>query len=82
DLLSWANQGVLLLNTVLTVRESEAGSHANRGWEIFTDAIIVELMKERKNIVFILWGAKAQKKGSQVDERTHFIIKSPHPSPL
>ena len=82
DLLSWAKQGVLLLNTVLTVRESEAGSHANRGWEIFTDAIIVELMKERKNIVFILWGAKAQKKGSQVDERTHFIIKSPHPSPL
>ena len=62
DLLSWAKQGVLLLNTVLTVRESEAGSHANRGWEIFTDAIIVELMKERKNIVFILWGAKAQKK--------------------
>ena len=82
DLLSWAKQGVLLLNTVLTVRESEAGSHANRGWEIFTDAIIIELMKERKNIVFILWGAKAQKKGSQVDERTHFIIKSPHPSPL
>lgn len=82
DLLSWAKQGVLLLNTVLTVRESEAGSHANRGWEIFTDAIIVELMKERKNIVFILWGAKAQKKGSQIDERTHFIIKSPHPSPL
>ena len=82
DLLSWAKQGVLLLNTVLTVRESEAGSHANRGWEIFTDAIIVELMKERKNIVFILWGANAQKKGSQVDERTHFIIKSPHPSPL
>ena len=82
DLLSWSKQGVLLLNTVLTVRESEAGSHANRGWEIFTDAIIIELMKERKNIVFILWGAKAQKKGSQVDERTHFIIKSPHPSPL
>ena len=82
DLLSWAKQGVLLLNTVLTVRESEAGSHANRGWEIFTDAIIVELMKERKNIVFILWGAKAQKKGRQIDGRTHFIIKSPHPSPL
>lgn len=82
DLLSWAKQGVLLLNTVLTVREGEADSHANKGWEIFTAAVIHELLEERKNIVFILWGAKAQKKAQQIDEQDNMIIKSPHPSPL
>lgn len=82
DLTSWAEQGVLLINSVLTVVESQANSHKGIGWEIFTDAIIEKISKEYKNIVFILWGASAQKKAILVDSTKHLIISSPHPSPL
>lgn len=78
----WAKQGVLLLNSVLTVEESKAGSHQKKGWEEFTDLVIRVLNDKKENIVFILWGAPAQKKAKVVDEKKHFIIKSPHPSPL
>lgn len=78
----WADQGVLLLNATLTVRESNAGSHQNRGWEQFTDAVIQKLSSEKQNLVFILWGSYAQKKGAVIDSSKHFIIKSAHPSPL
>lgn len=78
----WAKQGVLLLNASLTVRASQAGSHQNKGWETFTDAVIQKLSDEKENLVFILWGAYAQKKGSIIDTAKHFIIKSPHPSPF
>ncbi|QBZ82341.1 Uracil-DNA glycosylase [Hydrogenovibrio crunogenus] len=79
---SWADQGVLLLNAVLTVEAGQANAHQNKGWEQFTDAIIHALSSQRQNIVFILWGAYAQKKGKIIDPARHFIIKSPHPSPL
>ncbi len=82
DLSDWAEQGVLLLNSVLTVREGEANSHKNRGWERFTDKIIERLAKNKTGIVYILWGAKAQEKAYSVDESTNLIIRSPHPSPL
>jgi len=82
DLSNWAKQGVLLLNTVLTVKEGEADSHKNKGWEKFTDAVIQVLNENTKNIVYILWGAKAQKKGKSIDENQNLILKSPHPSPL
>lgn len=82
NLEKWADQGVLLLNATLTVRESNAGSHQNRGWEQFTDAVIQKLSTEKKNLVFILWGSYAQKKGAMIDPSKHFIIKSAHPSPL
>ncbi len=78
----WAEQGVLLLNETLTVRASQAGSHQNKGWELFTDAVIQKLSDEKENLVFILWGAYAQKKGSVIDPKKHHIIKSAHPSPL
>lgn len=78
----WADQGVLLLNATLTVRASQAGSHQKKGWEEFTDAAIRKLSEEKENLVFILWGAYAQKKGSIIDMEKHFIIKSPHPSPF
>ncbi len=78
----WAKQGVLLLNATLTVIAHKAGSHQNKGWEIFTDAVIHKLAQEKENIVFILWGSYAQKKGAFVDSQKHFVIKSPHPSPL
>jgi len=78
----WADQGVLLLNATLTVRASQAGSHQNKGWEQFTDAVIQKLSDEKENLVFILWGAYAQKKGSIIDTQKHFIIKSAHPSPF
>lgn len=78
----WAKQGVLLLNATLTVRASQAGSHQNKGWETFTDAVIQKLSDEKENLVFILWGAYAQKKGSIIDTAKHFIIKSTHPSPF
>lgn len=82
DLTSWAKQGVLLLNTVLTVQEGMAFSHAGRGWEIFTDHII-EVMNEReKPLVFILWGNAARKKKSMIDLNKHCVIESAHPSPL
>lgn len=79
---SWAEQGVLLLNSVLTVEDSKAGSHHGKGWEKFTDSVIEQLNQKRENLVFLLWGSPAQKKASKVDESKHFILKSPHPSPL
>jgi uracil-DNA glycosylase len=79
---SWADQGVLLLNTVLTVEDSQAHSHAKLGWETFTDKIIAVLNKHRKRIVFLLWGSLAQKKGNIIDRNRHYILKAPHPSPL
>lgn len=82
DLTRWANQGVLLLNATLTVRAHQAGSHQRMGWEEFTDAAIRILAKEREHLVFILWGAYAQKKGSFIDRNKHLVLASAHPSPL
>jgi uracil-DNA glycosylase len=82
DLERWAVQGVLLLNATLTVRASTAGSHQNKGWETFTDAVIKKLSEERENIVFMLWGAYAQKKGELIDKNKHFVLQSAHPSPF
>jgi uracil-DNA glycosylase len=78
----WAKQGVLLLNAVLTVEANKANSHQNKGWEIFTDAIISHLNKEKEHLVFLLWGSYAQKKGLHIDESKHLVLKCPHPSPL
>jgi uracil-DNA glycosylase len=78
----WAKQGVLLLNTVLTVQEGEADSHKKWGWEQFTDAVIDKIATEKEQIVFILWGAKAQAKASRIDSSNHLILKAVHPSPL
>ena len=78
----WAKQGVLLLNTVLTVEDGKAGSHHKKGWEKFTDKVIEVLNQEKENLVFILWGLPAQSKAKQVDESRHLILKSVHPSPL
>ena len=78
----WAQQGVLLLNAVLTVEHRQAASHQGRGWEEFTDRIIAELNKKRENLVFILWGSYAQKKGRFIDQSRHLVLKSVHPSPL
>lgn len=82
NLTSWAERGVLLLNNVLTVHDGLAASHHNRGWEIFTSRVIEVLNNKKENLIFILWGSPAQKKASIVDASKHFIIKSPHPSPL
>lgn len=82
NLCRWAAQGVLLLNATLTVRAHQAGSHQNKGWETFTDAVIHALAEQREGIVFILWGSYAQKKGSFIDSGKHLVLKSPHPSPL
>lgn len=82
DLTRWANQGVLLLNATLTVRAHQAGSHQNKGWEQFTDAVIHRLAQERENLVFILWGSYAQRKGEFIDRSCHLVLQSPHPSPL
>ena len=82
DLTRWSDQGVLLLNATLTVRASQAGSHQKRGWEEFTDAAIRELAERRENILFILWGSYAQKKGAFIDRSRHLVLTSPHPSPL
>ena len=82
DLSSWADQGVLLLNSVLTVEMGKAGSHQGRGWEQFTDRVIDLLSKEKTGLVFILWGSYAQKKGAIIDRTKHLVIESPHPSPL
>lgn len=79
---SWAQQGVLLLNSVLTVEEARAASHQGQGWEKFTDAVIRVVNDECENVVFILWGAYAQKKAAFVDKTRHLVLKSPHPSPL
>ena len=78
----WADQGVLLLNAVLTVERGKPNSHQGRGWETFTDAIIQKINQQKEHVVFILWGAYAQKKGVHIDTSRHFIIKSAHPSPL
>ena len=82
DLTRWSDQGVLLLNATLTVRAAQAGSHQKRGWEMFTDAVIKELAERRENLVFILWGSYAQKKGAFIDRNRHLVLSSPHPSPL
>jgi len=82
NLTPWAKQGVLLLNSILTVEESKAGSHAGRGWEQFTDRIVLELVNKGKNIVFLLWGSYAQKKATVGDVSQHLFLKAPHPSPL
>ncbi len=78
----WAEQGVLLLNATLTVENAQAGSHQNKGWEVFTDKAIQVLNEQRDNLVFILWGTYAQKKGAFIDAQRQLVIKSPHPSPL
>ena len=82
NLTRWAEQGVLLLNATLTVREHMAGSHQKHGWEEFTDAVIRTISEEREGIVFILWGSYAQSKAQLIDSSKHFILKSAHPSPL
>jgi len=82
DLTSWAEQGVFLLNTVLTVRAASAGSHQKQGWERFTDATIKLLSDEREHLVFILWGKPAQQKEKLIDTRKHLVLTAPHPSPL
>lgn len=78
----WAKQGILLLNATLTVRESEAGSHQNRGWELFTDAVIQKISDEKENVVFLLWGGFAKKKGAKIDRNKHCVLETGHPSPL
>ena len=82
NLETWAKQGVLLLNSVLTVEHGRAGAHVGKGWERFTDAAVNQLNSSRDNLVFVLWGKKAQQKGSRVDPQRHKIIRSAHPSPL
>lgn len=82
DLTRWSDQGVLLLNATLTVRAGNAGSHQRRGWEDFTDAAIRILAEKRENLVFILWGSYAQRKGAFIDRNKHLVLTSPHPSPL
>ncbi|ORX75079.1 hypothetical protein BCR32DRAFT_297128 [Anaeromyces robustus] len=78
----WTEQGVLLLNTSLSVRKGEAASHANIGWQQFTDAIISYINQCRRNVVFLLWGSHAQKKGKNIDKNKHLVLKAVHPSPL
>jgi len=82
DLGRWAEQGVLLLNATLTVRASSPGSHQNKGWETFTDEVIKTISDKRENLVFLLWGAYAQKKGEIIDRNKHLVLMSPHPSPF
>ncbi len=79
---SWAEQGVLLLNSVLTVEQGQAGAHQGKGWERFTDAIVSSLNQHRDGLVFLLWGSHAQKKGAAIDSSRHCVLKAPHPSPL
>lgn len=78
----WAKQGILLLNATLTVRESEAGSHQNQGWETFTDDVIQKISDENENVVFLLWGGFAKKKGAKINRSKHFVLETGHPSPL
>ena len=82
NLSAWADQGVFLLNTVLSVRANEANSHRGRGWENFTDAVIKLLSRQKEHLVFILWGAPAGLKASLIDTKKHLILQAPHPSPL
>lgn len=79
---SWADQGVLLLNTVLTVERGQAHSHAKLGWETFTDRVIAAVNEHRQGVIFLLWGAHAQKKGRIIDRQRHHVLTAPHPSPL
>lgn len=79
---SWAEQGVLLLNAVLTVEDSKANAHQGKGWELFTDKIIEVINIECEHVVFLLWGSYAQKKGAIIDSERHLVLKAPHPSPL
>ena len=81
-LTAWADRGVLLLNSVLTVEEGHAGAHQNKGWEGFTDAAIAALDREREGLVFLLWGAFAQRKGALIDRQRHCVLSTVHPSPL
>jgi len=81
-LTEWARQGVFLLNSVLTVEQGQAAAHQGRGWETFTDSIIAQLSEQREQLVFLLWGSYAQKKGQIIDAKKHLVLKSPHPSPL
>ncbi|MES2517579.1 MAG: uracil-DNA glycosylase [Bacteroidota bacterium] len=78
----WASQGVLLLNSTLTVRASEAGSHQKKGWEIFTDAVIKVISEQKHDVIFMLWGKYAQDKGAVIDGSKHLILKAKHPSPM
>lgn len=82
ELTGWARQGVLLLNATLTVEAAKAGSHQKKGWEKFTDAVIRAISEKNKHVVFILWGAYAQKKGVIIDRSRHLLLEGPHPSPL
>ncbi len=82
NLTSWANQGVFLINTVLSVRKAEAHSHKNRGWEKFIDRVIQATSENKSSIVFVLWGKPAQNKAQLIDTSKHLILKAPHPSPL
>ncbi|MBP6871360.1 MAG: uracil-DNA glycosylase [Bacteroidales bacterium] len=82
NLTRWAEQGVLLINAILTVRADTPTSHQNKGWELFTDAVIRNLSEKRKNLVFLLWGNYAQAKEKLIDDSRHFILKAAHPSPL
>lgn len=82
DLTRWADQGILLLNATLTVRAHQAGSHQNKGWETFTDAVIHRLAEQKQHLVYILWGAYAQRKGAFINTSTNLVLKSAHPSPL
>lgn len=82
DLTRWAEQGVLLLNATLTVQAHQPGSHQNKGWEQFTDEVIKSLSDNKNNLVFLLWGAYAQKKGQHIDRSKHHVLESPHPSPF
>jgi len=81
-LLSWANQGVLLLNSVLTVAAGQAAAHQKKGWEVFTDKVVDILNERNSPLVFLLWGSHAQKKGAAIDLKKHLVLKAPHPSPL
>ncbi|MEQ8217778.1 MAG: uracil-DNA glycosylase [Arenibacter sp.] len=82
NLEQWADQGVLLLNATLTVRAHEAGSHQNRGWELFTDTVIQKLSEEKEKLIFLLWGGFAKKKAKLINTEKHYILTSGHPSPL
>lgn len=79
---TWAEQGVLLLNTVLTVEQGQASSHQGKGWETFTDRVIETVNRERQGVVFLLWGSHARKKGAMIDRQRHHVLEGPHPSPL
>lgn len=82
NLARWARQGVLLLNATLTVKEKNAGSHQNKGWELFTDAVISMISEKKEHVVFLLWGDYAKKKGKKIDQKKHCLLTSGHPSPL